>query len=121
LYHYDIRWHSTDLAQGVQEDEIELDIDELSNEVLHKLLLFVRKYAPMPNDPPEPRQTVSATSANPPSKPKKNKPMSKTEQEAKIAEIKGKLEGYGLGTSEMLPEAGKSLLQYLDEVRCFET
>ncbi|MCJ1356754.1 MAG: hypothetical protein MMC33_006750 [Icmadophila ericetorum] len=79
--------------RGVQEDEIELDIDELSNEVLYKLLGFVRKYAPRPNDSPPPaRAAPSAPAAN--SRPKKSKPMSKNEQEAKIQEIKGKLSGF---------------------------
>lgn len=81
------------MQKGVQEDEIELDIDELSNDVLFKLLNFVRKYAPLPTDSPESRQSLAPASATVP-RPKKNKPMSKVEQEAKIQEIRGKLSGF---------------------------
>ncbi|MCJ1244031.1 hypothetical protein MMC30_001228 [Trapelia coarctata] len=88
--------------KGVQEDEIELDIDELSNEVLYKLLNFVRKYAPLPTDPP-PRPSAN-NSSTAPSRPKKNKPMSKVEQEAKIQEIKGRLSGFQNNASDVSPE-----------------
>lgn len=88
---YLVHWHVINKDQGVQEDEIELDIDELSNEVLFKLLGFVRKYAPRPEDSPPPRQPPTAPSTAAPSRPKKNKPMSKTEQEARISEINGRL------------------------------
>lgn len=91
ILHYLIHWHQINTDQGVQEDEIELDIDELSNEVLFKLLGFVRKYAPRPDDSPPPRQQPIAPSTAAPSRPKKNKPMSKTEQEARISEINGRL------------------------------
>ena len=88
---YLVHWPEINIDQGVQEDEIELDIDELSNEVLFKLLGFVRKYAPRPDDSPPPRQQPTAPSTAAPSRPKKNKPMSKTEQEARISEINGRL------------------------------
>ena len=74
--------------QGVQEDELELDIDELSDEVLHKLLTFVRKHAPKDDDP-HVRPAPIASSAAPTRK--KNKPMSKTEQEARIAQVQNSL------------------------------
>ena len=74
--------------QGVQEDELELDIDELSDEVLGKLLTFVRKHAPKDDDPPV-RSAPAASSAAPTRK--KNKPMSKTEQEARIAQVQNSL------------------------------
>ncbi|MCJ1438791.1 hypothetical protein MMC27_008181 [Xylographa pallens] len=89
--------------KGVQEDEIELDIDELSNEVLYQLLHFVRKHAPHPEDSPEPRQ-IAAPVAAAPSRPKKNKPMSKVEQEAKIDEIRNKLSGFQNAPSDESPE-----------------
>lgn len=91
ILNYLVHWHEINKDQGVQEDEIELDIDELSNEVLFKLLGFVRKYAPRPEDSPPPRQQPTAPSTAAPSRPKKNKPMSKTEQEARISEINGRL------------------------------
>ncbi|ODM23212.1 hypothetical protein SI65_00801 [Aspergillus cristatus] len=69
--------------KGTQETEIELDIDELPNDVLLMLLKFVRKNAPhVMEDDDEPAPVISNNSAAP--KPKKNKPMSKYEQEAQI-------------------------------------
>lgn len=92
--------------QGVQEDEIELDIDELSNDVLYKLLGFVRKYAPRADDSP-PRQTAPAAPSSGPNRPKKNKPMSKHEQEARISEIRGRLSGFQNPGSDESPEPSK--------------
>ncbi len=77
--------------KGVHDDELELDIDELSNEVLYKLLIFVRKHAPRPDDAPA-RPAVTSSSAAPTRK--KNKPMSKHEQEARIAEVQSSLSGF---------------------------
>ena len=82
--------------QGVQDDELELDIDELSDEVLHKLLVFVRKHAPRSDDAPT-RPTPAASSAAPTRK--KNKPMSKTEQEARIAQVQSGLSAFQKGGS----------------------
>lgn len=76
----------------MQEDELELDIDELSDEVLHKLLVFVRRYAPRPEDSSANRVAPPAPSASQPRK--KNKPMSKTEQEARIEQVKGNLSAF---------------------------
>ena len=96
----------THTTKGVQEDEIELDIDELSNEVLYKLLGFVRKYAPRPNDLPPARQAPAPAPVQA-SHPKKNKPMSKNEQEAKIREIRSRLSGFQNVGSDQSPEPGK--------------
>ena len=82
--------------QGVNEDELELDIDELSDEVLHKLLVFVRKHAPRPDDASA-RPPPATSSAAPPRK--KNKPMSKTEQEARIAQVQSGLSAFHKGGS----------------------
>jgi len=77
--------------KGVQDDELELDIDELSDEVLHKLLVFVRKHVPRAEDSPArpPPTTSSAAPAR-----KKNKPMSKHEQEARIAQVQSGLSAF---------------------------
>ena len=83
--------------KGVQDDEIELDIDELSNEVLYKLLIFVRKHAPRPDDEPVPRQQATPSSTAAPAR-KKNKPMSKHEQEARIAQVQNSLSAYNQGS-----------------------
>ncbi|KAI9873374.1 MAG: hypothetical protein M1830_000480 [Pleopsidium flavum] len=92
--------------KGVQEDEIELDIDELSNDVLYKLLGFVRKYAPRADDSP-PRPIASSAPSSGPNRPKKNKPMSKHEQEARISEIRGRLSGFQNLGSDDSPEPTK--------------
>jgi bromodomain-containing factor 1 len=90
--------------KNTDQTEIELDIDELPNFVLLKLLTFLKKYVPQaaPEPPSEPAFVPTA----PPSKPKKNKPMTKHEQEAQIEELKGKLAGYNGGP--VSPNAGKS-------------
>lgn len=90
------------------ENEIELDIEEVPNHALIKLLNHVKKYAGPPPDEPETRATESYA---PPAaeRSKKSKPMSKTEQEAQIAELKGKLGAYGGPVS---PDASKFALPF---------
>ncbi|OAX78082.1 hypothetical protein ACJ72_07613 [Emergomyces africanus] len=73
--------------KDTKEAEIELDIDELPNEVLLVLLKFVKKHAPAAMDIVEPEPEPAPIVAPP--KPKKNKPMSKYEQEARINSIEG--------------------------------
>jgi bromodomain-containing factor 1 len=84
--------------KNTHETEIELDIDELPNHVLLKLLTFVKRYgehAPPEAEPPQ--QPSYAPSVSAPGKPKKNKPMSKQEQEQQIRDLKGKLGVYDGG------------------------
>lgn len=90
--------------KNTDQTEIELDIDELPNFVLLKLLTFLKKYVPQTAPEPPPEPTFVPTAA--PSKPKKNKPMTKHEQEAQIEELRGKLAGYNGGP--ISPDAGKS-------------
>ncbi|KIX96250.1 uncharacterized protein Z520_08028 [Fonsecaea multimorphosa CBS 102226] len=75
------------------QNEIELDIEEVPNGALLKLLGFVKKYAGPPPDEPkvEPSEAFHAPAHH---KSKKSKPMSKHEQEAQIEELKGKLGAY---------------------------
>lgn len=75
------------------QSEIELDIEEVPNSALLKLLGFVKKYAGPPPDEPK-AEATETYSAPAPSKSKKGKPMSKHEQEAQIEELKGKLGAY---------------------------
>lgn len=81
-------------------DEIELDIDELDAQTLYKLYAYVSKHAPpletkyVPPPPPprpvaEPKAKTKTTS-----KPKKNKPMSAVEQEAKIKDLQARLQNF---------------------------
>lgn len=87
--------------KGTQETEIELDIDELPNEVLVMLLKFVKKNAPQVMDDDDVSAPVSSTVQ---SKPKKNKPMSKFEQEAQINMLEGSLSRFqGGGTRSPEP------------------
>ncbi|KAI4094279.1 MAG: hypothetical protein LQ344_002358 [Seirophora lacunosa] len=72
-------------AQGVQDDELELDIDELSDDVLRKLHDFVRRNSKGGEEVPRPPPVAAAAPA--PAR-KKNKPMSKQEQERQIQDLK---------------------------------
>ncbi|KAL3602716.1 transcription initiation at TATA-containing promoter protein [Fusarium poae] len=88
-----------DTGQNENTDgELELDIDQLSNEALLKLWELCRKVLPgfgkdsnVPSSPevsraaPPKHSKSSSTSA----KPKKNKPMSAREQEERIAQLRG--------------------------------
>ncbi|KAK2012016.1 hypothetical protein LZ32DRAFT_317325 [Colletotrichum eremochloae] len=75
--------------------ELELEIDQLTNEALHKLWDLCKKALPtfangLPSAParePSPVNSAPAKSSAKPSKPKKNKPMNAQEQEARIAEL----------------------------------
>ncbi|KAF3905852.1 hypothetical protein AA313_de0207476 [Arthrobotrys entomopaga] len=94
-----IKAHHPDLAQDG--DEIELDIDELAPATLHKLYKFVSEntFAPEPAASTTPAAPAAKGSKNAPSKPrKKNKPMSATEQERKIRELKSQIEGFEGGS-----------------------
>ncbi|KAK6535281.1 hypothetical protein TWF694_001749 [Orbilia ellipsospora] len=94
-----IKAHHPDLAQDG--DEIELDIDELAPATLHKLYKFVSEntFAPEPAASAAPAAPAPKGSKNAPSKPrKKNKPMSATEQERKIRELKSQIEGFEGGS-----------------------
>jgi bromodomain-containing factor 1 len=89
-------------TQGTQETEIELDIDELPNEVLLMLLKFVKKNAPHIVDDEEVSNPVAQNAAPP--KPKKNKPMSKYEQEAQINMLESNLSRFQGGGSGRSPD-----------------
>lgn len=82
------------------QNEIELDIEEVPNHALLKLLTFVKKYAgPAPEEPKEeayPAQTVT----------KKKGKMTKQEQDDQIASLRGTLHHYQEGGS---PDAIQSI------------
>ncbi|KAL4803655.1 Bromodomain-containing protein [Aspergillus unguis] len=88
--------------KGTQETEIELDIDELPNDVLWMLLKFVKKNAPHVMDDEEASSPVAPNAAPP--KPKKNKPMSKYEQEAQINMLESNLSRFQGGGSGRSPD-----------------
>jgi len=92
------------ITQNTAEAEIELDIDELPNDVLLMLLKFVKKNAPNVVDDEDDAPGNPHVSA---AKPKKNKPMSKFEQEAQINMLESNLSqfagGGGGGSPEPMP------------------
>ncbi|KIW58952.1 hypothetical protein PV05_03442 [Exophiala xenobiotica] len=77
---------------NTDQNEIELDIEEVPNHALLKLLNFVKKYAGPPPD--EPKAEAAENYSTSATKSKKSKPMSKHDQEAQIEELKGKLGAY---------------------------
>jgi len=83
--------------------EIELDIDELDPHTLHKLYKYVSKNAPElpakyvpPPPPPPPEYTVQETKPKARVGPKgrKNKPMTASEQEAKIEALQSRIASF---------------------------
>ncbi|KAI5288653.1 hypothetical protein KEM52_001075, partial [Ascosphaera acerosa] len=112
-----IQRNAPSLIGSSADGEIELDIDELPNEVLLKLLNFVRKHAPQAvaelENPSSPdgqaaagnRQHHSHVPLEPDSvlippgaaRPRKNKPMNAHEQEAQINQLADRLELFKKG------------------------
>ena len=88
------------------QNEIELDIEEVPNHALLKLLQFVKKYAGPPPD--EPKSEADSYSGAATSKSKKSKPQSKHEQEREIEELQGKLGAYARG-GPVSPNAVQSI------------
>jgi hypothetical protein len=80
-----------------------LDIDELPNDVLLKLLNFVKKHVPNLMDDEE-EEDITTSNVAPP-KPKKNKPMSKFEQEAQINMLQNNLSRFQGGAHSPDPVA----------------
>jgi bromodomain-containing factor 1 len=99
--------------KNTHETEIELDIDELPNHVLLKLLNFVKRYGEnAPPEPEPPQQPAYTPTVSAPGKPKKNKPMSKQEQEQQIRELKGKLGVYD--GSQISPDPSKCIEMFVN-------
>ena len=90
--------NSVPTLAGSDQGEIELDIEEVPNHALLKLLAFVKKYAgPPPDEPKEAEYAPKEVN-----KKKTSKSMSKHEQEAQIAELKGALHNYEAGSPDAL-------------------
>lgn len=96
----------TNTKQENNQGELELDIDQLSNEALLKLWELCKKVlpgfgkdsAPAPVSSPEITRAVPAKAAKNATKPKKNKPMSAREQEERIAQLRGLRDLYRPGS-----------------------
>jgi len=92
---------------NVNDDEMEIDMDEIGDDTLRELFKFIKqvrgpKGAVDDDDFEPPRPTHKATG----SKPKKNKPMGKKEQEDSIKRIQDQLrhfESGGSGSSQSPP------------------
>ncbi|KAK8248299.1 hypothetical protein HDK77DRAFT_224690 [Phyllosticta capitalensis] len=89
--------------QGVNDDELELDIDTIPNDVLHDLLKYIKTVAPdsivVQQQPVAQDDDYEPPSRKAPTQPRKNKPMGKHEQEAAIADIKQRLQNFNNGGS----------------------
>jgi bromodomain-containing factor 1 len=86
---------------NVHDDEMELDMDEINDETLRELFKFIKsirgpKGGVVADDDFEPPRQLSKQSA---SRPKKNKPMGKTEQEDNMRKIQEKLQSFQGGAS----------------------
>ncbi|CAI6265351.1 unnamed protein product [Periconia digitata] len=90
------------------DDEMEIDMDEINDDTLRDLLKFIKsirspKNAVADDDYDPPRPTYKAAAA---SRPKKNKPMGKTEQEDSLRRIQEKMQsfnGAASGSSQSPP------------------
>lgn len=82
------------LLQDKAQDEMEFDIDIIPDDALHEMLKIIRKHLPPlshADGDPAPAPVARQPSMG---KPKKNKPMTKHEQEARINRLKGQLEQF---------------------------
>jgi len=100
--------------RDIATEEIELDIDTIPMEVLHELLKYKRKHLGGPpaaaeispdEDYYEPPSRKNTGTAGPGAR-RKNKPMTATEQENNIADIKARLAQFGAG-SGATPQAAQ--------------
>ncbi|EFQ95588.1 hypothetical protein CFE70_003543 [Pyrenophora teres f. teres 0-1] len=86
---------------NVNDDEMELDMEDINDDTLRELLRFIKslrgpKGAAVADDDFEPPRQVSKQTA---SRPKKNKPMGKSEQEDNMRKIQEKLQSFQGGAS----------------------
>ncbi|KAF3008846.1 hypothetical protein E8E13_010869 [Curvularia kusanoi] len=96
---------------NVHDDEMELDMDEINDETLRELLKFIKSLrgskgsTSMADDDFEPARPVHKQTTA--SRPKKNKPMGKTEQEDNMRKIQEKLQSFqgGISGSSQSPPA----------------
>jgi bromodomain-containing factor 1 len=85
----------------VNDDEMELDMDEINDDTLRELLRFIKslrgpKGGAVADDDFEPPRQVTKQAA---ARPKKNKPMGKSEQEDNMRKIQEKLQSFQGGAS----------------------
>ena len=114
------------LSQDDNEEELELEIEQIPDDVLHQLLRFVRGLRPLQTSPDEDYEppTIAtsgrkgAGSGGHGHKPKKSKPMNKFEQEQQIKALRDQLREFekpgGAGLDS--PEDGGFL--YICHMNC---
>jgi bromodomain-containing factor 1 len=105
---------------NVHDDEMELDMDEINDETLRELFKFIKSLrgpkagVPVDDDDFEPPRQVHKQTT---SRPKKNKPMGKTEQEDNMRKIQEKLQSFAGGASgSSQSPPGELSVDGLDEV-----
>jgi bromodomain-containing factor 1 len=86
---------------NVHDDEMELDMDEINDDTLRELFKFIKsirgpKGGVIADDDFEPPRQITKQTT---SRPKKNKPMGKTEQEDNMRKIQEKLQSFQGGAS----------------------
>ncbi|KAL5116221.1 transcription initiation at TATA-containing promoter protein [Pleosporales sp. CAS-2024a] len=86
---------------NVHDDEMELDMDEINDDTLRELFKFIKsirgpKGGVVADDDFEPPRQITKQTT---SRPKKNKPMGKTEQEDSMRKIEEKLKSFQGGAS----------------------
>ncbi|KAH5533098.1 hypothetical protein HBI27_203240 [Parastagonospora nodorum] len=86
---------------SVHDDEMELDMDEINDDTLRELFKFIKsirgpKGGVVADDDFEPPRQITKQTT---SRPKKNKPMGKTEQEDNMRKIQEKLQSFQGGAS----------------------
>jgi len=103
---------------NVNDDEMELDMDEINDDTLRELFRFIKsirgpKGGVVADDDFEPPRQISKQAT---SRPKKNKPMGKTEQEDNMRKIQEKLQSFqgGASGSSQSP-AGKLFVHARDD------
>jgi bromodomain-containing factor 1 len=109
---------------NVHDDEMELDMDEINDETLRELFKFIKsirgpKGGIVADDDFEPPRQVSKHTTR---RPKKNKPMGKTEQEDNMRKIQEKLQSFqggASGSSQSPP--GESSVHILGKSRLTST
>ncbi|KAJ4381409.1 transcription initiation at TATA-containing promoter protein [Didymella sp. IMI 355093] len=107
---------------NVNDDEMELDMDEINDETLRELLRFIKSLrgpksgASIADDDFEPPRPVHKQTTA--SRPKKNKPMGKTEQEDNMRKIQEKLQSFqgGVSGSSQSPPGKSSVGDLKDEI-----
>lgn len=94
----------TNLSQAGEDGTLELDIDVISVPLLWKIHGLIMKYAPGVQDDIKKSMAQDNPKPQPKAAPKKkNKPMSKFEQERNIDALQQTLQNYGQATSSEEP------------------